>query len=90
MVTFAKIAASGNNLAVDSVSVPVQRPAIRPGPGRIHVATFENALALVRFGGFRFGHFGGRGGGSGLLFVIGLVFAGGLIWALTRPRQSAN
>jgi hypothetical protein len=54
------------------------------------VATFENALALVRFGGFRFGHFGGRGGGSGLLFLVGLIFAGGLIWALTRPKQSAG
>lgn len=51
------------------------------------MASFENALAMARFGGF---HFGGRGGGSGLLFVIGLLFAGALIWALTRPKQSAN
>lgn len=53
------------------------------------MAIFENALALVRFGGFRFGHFGGRGDG-GVLFLIGLVFAGVLIWALTRSRGSAS
>jgi hypothetical protein len=52
------------------------------------MTAFENALALMRFGWFHFGHFGGRGGGSGLLLVIGLLFAAVLIWALTRPRPS--
>jgi hypothetical protein len=46
-----------------------------------------NALGLIRFGWFRFGHFGGRGGGSGLLLVIGILFAALLVWAITRPRQ---
>jgi hypothetical protein len=57
---------------------------------RIDVSSFENALALVRFGGFRFGHFGSRGGGSGLLFLVGLVFAGALIWTLTRPSRNPS
>jgi len=50
------------------------------------MAALANSLALARFGWFRFGHFGGRGGGSGILLVIGILFAGVLIWALTRPR----
>ena len=54
------------------------------------MATLGNALALVRFGGFRFGHFGGRGGESGLLFLVGLVFAGALIWAITRPGRNPS
>jgi hypothetical protein len=45
-----------------------------------------NALALARFGFF---HFGGRGGGSGLV-LIGLVFAGVLIWAISRPGRSES
>jgi hypothetical protein len=49
------------------------------------MATLGNTLALMRFG-----HFGGRGGASGLLFVVGLLFAGVLIWAITRQRPSAN
>jgi hypothetical protein len=53
------------------------------------MATLENALALVRFGAFRFGHLGGRGG-SGVVILIGFVFAAILIWVLTRSRQSAN
>jgi hypothetical protein len=57
---------------------------------RFDVSTFENALALVRFGGFRFGHFGSRGGGSGLLFLVGVVFAGALIWAITRPARNVS
>jgi hypothetical protein len=49
-----------------------------------------NALALVRFGHFGFGHFGGHGGGSGFLLVLGLLFAGVLIWAITRTGRSAS
>jgi hypothetical protein len=54
------------------------------------MASFENALAMARFGWFRFGHFGGRGGASGVLLLVGLAFAGVLIWAVSRPRQSTN
>jgi hypothetical protein len=54
------------------------------------MAAMANALALLRFGHFRFGHFGGHGGDSGFLFVIGLLFAGLLIWAITRPSRNAS
>jgi hypothetical protein len=49
----------------------------------------ENALALVRFGGFRFGHFGGRGGGFGFV-LIGLVLVGVVIWAVSRSSRSGS
>ncbi|MGB6690725.1 MAG: hypothetical protein WBE76_23055 [Terracidiphilus sp.] len=51
------------------------------------MAAIANSLALLRFGHFGFGHLGGRGGSAGFLFVIGLLFAGVLIWALTRPQR---
>jgi hypothetical protein len=54
------------------------------------MAAIANSLALLRFGFFRFGHFGGRGGDSGFLLVIGLLFAGVLIWAITRPGRNAS
>jgi hypothetical protein len=56
------------------------------------MAALENALAIAHFGWFRFGHFGGRGGSSSFLFIIGLAFAGVLVWAVTRPyrNQSIN
>jgi hypothetical protein len=55
------------------------------------MATLANALALLRFGHFRFHHLGHFGrGGSGILLLVGVVFAGVLIWALTRSRQSTN
>jgi hypothetical protein len=54
------------------------------------MAVAENALALMRFGWFHFGHFGGRGGSSGFLLLLGVLFAAILIWALVRPRQSTN
>lgn len=47
------------------------------------MASLANSLALMRFG-----HFGGRGGGGSVLFLVGLVFAGVLIWALTRSGSS--
>jgi len=51
------------------------------------MAAFANSLALLRLGWFRFGHFGRHAGGSGLLLVIGILFAAVLVWALTRPRH---
>jgi hypothetical protein len=54
------------------------------------MAAMANALALVRFGHFRFGHFGGHGGSSGFLLVVGLLFAGVLIWAITRPQRKES
>ncbi len=53
------------------------------------MAAIANALAFMRFGGFHFGHFGGRGN-SGVLFLIGLAFAAVLIWAITRPSRNAS
>ncbi len=52
------------------------------------LTTGLNALALARFGGFRFFH----GGEDGLLWLFGLVVVGVLVWALTRPerRESAK
>jgi hypothetical protein len=44
-----------------------------------------NALALVRFGGFRLFH-GGSRDGFGLL-LIGLLVTGVLIWALSGPGR---
>jgi hypothetical protein len=44
----------------------------------------ENALAMVRF------HLGGgRGGGGFVLVLVGLVFAGALIWAISRPNRTS-
>jgi hypothetical protein len=40
----------------------------------------------MRFGAF---HFGGRGGGAGLV-LIGLLFAGVLIWAISRPNRTES
>jgi hypothetical protein len=40
-----------------------------------------NALAMIRFGGFRFGHGGGE---SFALLLMGLVAAGVLVWALSH------
>lgn len=45
-----------------------------------------NALALARFGGFHLGH---RGGGSSILVLVGLAFAGALIWAISRPSRTS-
>lgn len=53
------------------------------------MAAYENALALMRFGWFHFGHFGGRGGNSGVLLLVGVAFAGVLIWALARPSRNS-
>ena len=44
-----------------------------------------NALAMMRFGGFRIGH--GGGGALGLL-VIGVAVSGILVWALSRPERN--
>jgi len=49
------------------------------------MTTFANALALIRFGHFGHGH--GRGS-SDILLLIGVVFAGALIWAISRPSRN--
>jgi hypothetical protein len=49
------------------------------------LASTANALALVRFGGFH----GGRGGGDFVLLLIGVAFAGALIWAISRPGRTS-
>lgn len=49
------------------------------------LTTTANAMALVRFGGFH----GGRGGGGFILVLIGLAFAGALIWAISRPNRTS-
>jgi hypothetical protein len=44
-----------------------------------------NALALVRFGGFRLAH----GGHDGFAWVlIGLIAIGVAVWAVSRPGPS--
>jgi hypothetical protein len=45
-----------------------------------------NALALVRFGGFRLFHGGGHGSFAWLL--IGLVAIGIIVWAVSRPGKN--
>jgi hypothetical protein len=46
-----------------------------------------NALAMLRLGGFRLMHGGGRGGFAWLL--IGLLAAGVAAWAVARADRSA-
>jgi hypothetical protein len=50
------------------------------------LTTGLNALALVRFGGFRLFH-GGGGGGFGAL-LIGLAVVGVVVWAFSRSGRS--
>ena len=64
----------------------MQRPEAKHGLRGFSMKAYENALALMRFGWFRFGHLGRGGGGSGILLLVGVVFAAILIWVLTRPR----
>jgi hypothetical protein len=46
-----------------------------------------NALAMVRFGGFRFSH----GGGDGFaLLLMGVVVFGVLIWALSHSGRNES
>jgi len=46
-----------------------------------------NALAFVLLRGF---HFGGRGGAEFVLLLIGLGFAGVLVWAIERRGKSTT
>lgn len=48
-----------------------------------------NDLAMIRFGGFRFGHSGGDGFA---LLLMGIVAVGVLVWALSHSdnNQSAK
>jgi hypothetical protein len=58
-------------------------------PGREAMLTqAAYTLALARFGGFHFAHGGGPGGGTALV-LVGLVFAGVLIWAISRPSRNS-
>ena len=50
------------------------------------MTTDSLALALFRF--FHFG--GGRGGAEFVLILLGLVFAGVLIWAIQRSGKSTT
>jgi hypothetical protein len=63
---------------------------MRGGNGRprrtLMLTTVTNALAMVRFGGFRVAHGGGRDGFA--LLLIGLAAIGGAIWAVTRAGGS--
>jgi hypothetical protein len=52
----------------------------------IMLADGTNALALVRFGGFRLMHGGGGGGFAWLL--IGLAAIGVAVWAVSRPGRT--
>lgn len=48
----------------------------------------ENVLTLS---GMSLIRFGGRGGGGGLAFLLfGLLIVGVVVWALTRPSESAK
>jgi hypothetical protein len=48
----------------------------------------SNSLAASVFHGFRFG--GGRGGTQVILLVVGLGFAGLLVWAIQRSGKSTT
>jgi hypothetical protein len=50
------------------------------------LTTGLNALVLVRFGGFRLAHGGGRDGFAWLL--MGLAAIGVAIWAVTRADRN--
>jgi len=50
------------------------------------MSTLTYSLAFLVLRGL---HFGGRGFGGGLLLLVGLVFAGALVWALLGNSKSA-
>jgi hypothetical protein len=47
----------------------------------------SDALALALF---RFFHFGGRGGGAFVMILLGLIFAGVLVWVIQRSGRSTT
>jgi hypothetical protein len=47
-------------------------------------------LALILLDRFHFGHTGGRGGADFVLLLIGLGFAGLLVWAIQRSGRSTT
>src|SRR5580658_1378504 len=75
------------NLAAGSVSALMTR---RGGDLRCWrrgmLTTGLNALALVRFGGFRLAHGGGRDGFAWL--VMGLAAIGVAVWAVARADRN--
>jgi hypothetical protein len=51
------------------------------------MTTIANMLALV---GIALIRFGGRGGGGFAFLLFGLLIVGVVVWALTRPGESAK
>jgi hypothetical protein len=57
------------------------------GGGKTMLTAEMNDLAMIRFGGFRFGH----GGGEGFaLLLMGLVAVGVLVWALSHSDRNQS
>jgi len=52
------------------------------------MTTSPSSLALLILHGYHFG--GGRGGGEFVLLLIGLGFAGLLVWAIQRSGKSTT
>jgi hypothetical protein len=52
------------------------------------MTTSPNSLALLILHGYHYG--GGRGGGEFVLLLIGLGFAGLLVWAIQRSGKSTT
>ena len=57
----------------------------RNAPVQVNGGIMANMLAASFIHGFRFG--GGRGGGEFGLLLIGLAFAGVLVWAIQRSGK---
>jgi hypothetical protein len=63
------------------------RAQIPAGGGKTMLTAEMNDLAMIRFGGFRFGH----GGGEGFaLLLMGLVAVGVLVWALSHSDRNQS
>jgi len=76
-----------SNPAAGFTSVSVQQPGPEPGPRRDSMlAPTANALAPVHAGG---PHMAGQGALDSILFLIGVVFAAALIWAISRPGRTS-
>jgi hypothetical protein len=56
----------------------------RGPPRRFSMSTLTHSMAFLLLRGFRFG----GGGGAGILLLVGLVFAGALVWALVGSNKT--